>query len=228
MAVISGVLGSIAHNVASLLDSPSMAAIIAKLGGAQGLTDAFLAAEMGMIGTVAAAYGIVAVSRLRAEEAAGHAELLLAGVPGRRRLAASHAVIALAGVAGLLLVVGVAAGVGHAVAIGDPSQVTRVAAAGCARIPAAWVVVGLVMLVWGAWPRATSAVWALYVAFLLVGELGAVWGLPQAVIDLSPFAHSPLLPGNDVGLTGLGWLSALALVLVVAGIGAFRRRDLTP
>ena len=84
-----------------------------------------------------------------------------------------------------------------------------VAAAACARIPAAWVVVGMVMVVWG-------------------GELGPVWGLPRAVIDLSPFAHSPLLPGTDVDLASLGWLTALAAVLVASGISAFRRRDVTP
>ena len=138
LVVLSAVLGSIANNVASLLDSPNLAAIIAQLGGAQGLTDAFLAAETGVIGVIAAAYGIVAATRLRAEESGGHVEVLLAGVPGRRRVAGSHAVIALGGVAGLLLAAGVAAGVGHGLAIGDPGQVVRVAAAACARIPAAW------------------------------------------------------------------------------------------
>ncbi|MBC7550860.1 MAG: hypothetical protein H7269_08190 [Cellulomonas sp.] len=52
--------------------------------------------------------------------------------------------------------------------------------------------------------------------------------MPRAVIDLSPFAHSPRLPGTDFGLASLGWLTALAAVLVASGIGAFRRRDVTP
>ena len=45
-----------------------MAKIIQQLGGEQGLTDAFLAAELGLVGTIIAAYGISAVARLRTEE----------------------------------------------------------------------------------------------------------------------------------------------------------------
>ena len=52
------VLGSIAHSVSGFLDSPSVTKILEQLGGAQGLTDAFLAAEMGLIGAIVSAYGI--------------------------------------------------------------------------------------------------------------------------------------------------------------------------
>lgn len=228
LAALGGVLGSVAHNVAGLLDSAGMAAILEQLGGKQGLTDAFLAAEMGLLGTIVAAYGISAAGRLRGQETAGHAEALLATAAGRNRSAAGVWLVALAGVAWLLLVAGVAVGVGHALATGDASQVVRVAIAGAARIPGAWVLVGLVVATWGLWPRGASAVWGAYVAFIVVGEFGTLWGVPQVLMDVSPFVHSPILPGPAPDLSGLFWLTALSALLIAAGTAAFRRRDLAP
>ncbi len=83
MARLGTVLGTIVHTVVDLLNSPGRQAIIQALGGEQGLTDAFLAAELGLFGTIVAAYGIVAVSRLRSEESAGQAEALLSTSVGR-------------------------------------------------------------------------------------------------------------------------------------------------
>jgi len=228
LMVLGGVLGSLAHNVAGLLDSPGLAAIIEQLGGKQGLTDAFLAAEMGLVGTIVAAYGIAAAGRLRAEETAGHAEIMLSTAARRGRVSAAHWLVALAGVAWLLLVAGFAAGAGHALATGDLSQIGRITIAAAARVPSAWVLVGLVVLTWGVWPRATAAVWGAYIAFVVIGEFGQLWGIPQVIIDLSPFVHSPLLPGPDPHVAGLLWLTALSAALIAAGTTAFRRRDLAP
>ena len=71
-----------------------------------------------------------------------------------------------------MLVAGVATGVGHALALGDSSQVIPITVAALTRIPAAWVLVGLVVAVWGIWPRATAMVWLTLVAgvFLAIGS----------------------------------------------------------
>jgi ABC-2 type transport system permease protein len=225
-ALMAVMMGSIAHNVAGLLDSPGMAKIIKQLGGEQGLTDAFLAAELGLVGTIIAAYGISAVTRLGTEESAGHAEAVLAAATPRIRWVASHWLIALAGVAWLMLVAGLATGLGHAIAVGDSSQVLRITVAALTRIPAAWVLVGLVVAVWGVWPHATAAVWGAFAAFIVVGEFGQLWGVPLWLMDFSPFAHSPVLPGPDPELSGVVWLTVIASALLAGGTAAFRHRDL--
>jgi ABC-2 type transport system permease protein len=65
---------------------------------------------------------------------------------------------------------------------------------------------------------------ALSVCFFL-GQLGALFQLPQAVLDLSPFTHIPQVPGADVRWTPLVILTLLAAALIVVGLAAFRRRD---
>ena len=181
---------------------------------------------LGLVSTIIAAYGISAVGRLHTEEAAGHAESVLATATPRIGWAASHWLIALAGVAWLMLVAGLAAGVGHAIAIGDPSQVLHITVAALARIPAAWVLVSLVVAVWGLWPYATGVVWGAYAAFIVVGEFGQLWGVPPWVMDFSPFTHSPVLPGPDAQLWGMLWLTVIAGAFLAGGSAAFRHRDL--
>jgi ABC-2 type transport system permease protein len=226
LAATALMMGSIAHNVAGLLDSPGMAKIIQQLGGEQGLTDAFLAAELGLVSTIITAYGISAVTRLRTEESAGHAEAVLATATPRIGWAASHWLLAVAGVAWLQLVAGVATGLGHGLAVGDSSQVLRITVASLTRIPAAWVMVGLVVAIWGLWPHATALGWGAYVAFIVVGEFGHLWGVPQWVMDFSPFTHSPVLPGPDAKLAWMVWLTMIAGGFLAAGTAAFRHRDL--
>ena len=55
---------------------------------------------------------------------------------------------------------------------------------------------------------------------------GQLWGVPPWVMDVSPFAHSPVLPGPAAELSGMGWLTLVAGVFLAIGSAAFRRRDL--
>ncbi len=219
------VLGSVADSVGGFLDSPDMAELLAKLGGEQGLIDMFLAAELGIIGSMMAAYGIVATRWLSTEEESGRAEMVLAAGTSRRQWAGAHTLLALLGVAVLMVLVGLAIGLGHALSVGDPEQVLRVGWAAMARIPAAWVMVGIAVALWGWRPRLAWVAWLLFVAFLVVGEFGVLWDLPAFVRNLSPFAHSPILPGPDPSYLSLPVLLLVAVGLVALGIGRFHRRD---
>jgi ABC-2 type transport system permease protein len=60
----------------------------------------------------------------------------------------------------------------------------------------------------------------------VLGQLGSVLNLPQWMTDLSPFTHSPKLPGGELSATPLIMLTAIAAILLVAGLSAFRRRDI--
>ncbi|WP_149256761.1 hypothetical protein [Actinomadura sp. K4S16] len=60
---------------------------------------------------------------------------------------------------------------------------------------------------------------------LFLGQFGALVGMSQRVLDLSPFTHIPKLPGGDASASPLVWLLTLTAALVVIGLAAFRRRD---
>ena len=224
-AVIGVVFGGLASNVGSFVTSPQARDFITKLGGEQGLRDAFLATELGMAGVMAAVYGVQATLRLRTEESALRTEPLLATAVGRTKWAWSHLVVALAGSASLLVIVGVTAGLVGARQVGDGGLFGRVLVAALVQIPAAWLVIGIVVAVFGLVPRWVVLGWAALAGFVLLGEFGALFNLSRAVMDVSPFAHVPRLPGGAFAVAPLLWLTVIAAGLVGVGLAGFRRRD---
>ena len=224
--VFGVVIGSLAGNVGELLSSPNAQDLIKLLGGRQALTEAFLAAEISVMGVLAAAYGVSSANHLRSEEATGHTEALLGTATTRIRWASSHFGFALAGVAVLLLLAGVSIGVGAAVAVNDPALVGRSTVAALAQIPAAWVVTGIALAVFGWSPRLAGLTWGILLAFVALGEFGVLWNAPEWLMDLSPFRHSPLLPVGAAGVTGLAGLIVAAAALAALGYAGWRRRDL--
>ena len=223
--VLGVVVGGMASNAGDFLKSPQAQELITKLGGVSGLRDAFLAVELAFAGVFAAVFGVQATMRLRSEESALRAEPLLATSVGRTAWAWSHLTIALAGAAALLLAVGVSAGLASAVQVGDRGQFERIVVAALVQIPAVWVVIGIVVAAFGLVPRLVVLGWVALVGFLLLGELGPLFDLSQAVMDISPFTHVPRLPGGAFSAAPLLWLTVAAAGLIAVGLVGFRRRD---
>ncbi|MFJ7335401.1 ABC transporter permease [Streptomyces sp. NPDC101116] len=195
--------------------------IVERMGGRSGLTDAFLASTIGMLGLVATLYIVASVLRLHGEETSGRAEPLLANAVGRFRWAAGHLVIAFGGSALIMLL----AGAGFAVGYGR--QTGPVLGACLTQLPAVWVVGGVAVLLYGVLPRVALAAWGVAGAVLLVGWVGPALDVPQAVLDVSPFGHLPKLPGGSMEWGPVVALTGLAVVLVAGGLAGLRRRDVT-
>jgi polyether ionophore transport system permease protein len=223
--VLGLVLGNIASTVGDFLTSPQARDMIARLGGAKGMTDAYLAAILGIIGVVVSAYGIQAAMRLRSEETSLRAEPLLATGITRTQWVLSHTVVALAGTTALLVVAGLSAGLAYGARVNDLGQTGRVLGGALVQVPAAWVLTGIVVLAFGYAPRLVAVGWAALTVCVLLGELGPLLRLNHWVMDVSPYAHVPRLPGTDLRWTPLVILTALSLALVTAGLASFGRRD---
>ena len=84
-----------------------------------------------------------------------------------------------------------------------------------------------VVVVFALLPRwAAGASWLLLAAAILLSPVfGTSLGLPQAVLDISPFAYQKA-PSLDVSVVAVAALLAVAVALLTAGLAAFRRRDL--
>ncbi|WP_084962873.1 ABC transporter permease [Thermoactinospora rubra] len=227
-AVVGAMLGALATSVGDVVDdNPQLAAILERMGGAGALVDTFLAAEIGILGLVAGGFAVQSALRLQAEEVALRAEPVLAGAVSRREWALSHLVMALGGTAAVLTAGGLAAGSAHGARTGEMAeQVIRLLGAAWVQVPAAWVLAGIAMLLFGLLPRYTALAWAALAAFALLGQLGELLQLDDWIRSLSPFAHLPQVPAQDVSAAPLLWLTAVTVALALVGIAAFQRRDL--
>ncbi|MEU8852881.1 ABC transporter permease [Streptomyces sp. NPDC048564] len=216
------VYGGLTDGVADLVgDNDNAREIFQRMGGQSGITDAFLASMVGMLGLIAALYVVASVLRLHGEETSMRAEPILANAVGRLRWAAGHLVIAFAGSALIMLL----AGLGFAVGYGK--QLGPILGACLVQLPAVWVVGGLAVLLYGLLPRAAMAAWGVAGAILLIGWVGPALDVPQAVLDLSPFGHLPKLPGGGMEWGPVLAVTGLAVVLVAGGLAGLRRRDMT-
>ncbi|GIH95684.1 ABC transporter permease [Planobispora siamensis] len=196
-------------------------------GGGAPLVNTLYAAMMNVFGVLAAGFVVQALLRLRSEEAGGHAEAVLATAVGRVRWVIAHLACAAGGAAALLVAAGAGMGLADA-AVGGGTGVGPLVGAGLAQLPAALALAGFVVLVYGTLPRLTVPLaWAGLVASIAFGLLGDVFGLPQAVRDLSPFSHVPALPAAEMTAGPLVALAAVAAALAAAGLALFRRRDLS-
>ncbi|MEU3983906.1 ABC transporter permease [Streptomyces sp. NPDC026672] len=215
------VYGGLTDGVTDLVgDNRQARDVFERMGGHAALTDAFLASMTGLMGLVAALYVVASVLRPYGEETSGRAEPLLAGAVGRLRWAAGHLVIAFGGAALLMVLtaLGLAAGYGK--------DTGPILAACLVQVPAVWTIGGVAVLLHGAVPRAATASWAVAGAVLLIGWVGPALNAPRAVLNLSPFAHLPKLPGAAMSWPPVLTLTALSAALVTTGLIALRRRDL--
>ncbi|MFG2125030.1 ABC transporter permease [Streptomyces sp. NPDC048710] len=216
------VYGGLTDGAADLVrDNERARQIFERMGGQSGLTDAFLASMVGMLGLIAALYVVGSVLRLHGEETSGRAEPVLACAVGRLRWAASHLTIAFAGSALIMLLAGLGFAVGYGKEIGP------VLGACLVQLPAVWVIGALTLLLYGLAPRLAPAAWGIAVATLLIGWVGPALNAPRIVLDLSPFGHLPKLPGGGMEWEPVLVLTGLAVALVGAGLAGLRRRDLT-
>ncbi|MFE0521234.1 ABC transporter permease [Streptomyces sp. NPDC058954] len=220
--VVGVVYGGLTDGVADIVgDNENARRIFERMGGQSALTNAFLAAMVGMMGLVAALYIVGSVLRLYGEETSGRAEPVLANPVGRLRWATGHLVIAFGGSVLLMLVTGLGFVVGYGKEAGP------ILGACLVQLPAVWVIGGLAVLLYGVLPRAATAAWGVAGAVLLIGWVGPALDAPRAVLDLSPFGHLPKLPGGGMEWGPVLVLLALAVALVATGLTGLRRRDLT-
>lgn len=224
---VGAIYGSVAQAVGQMVDdNPALAQIISKIGGADAMVDAFFATITQLLGLISSIYLVQAVLRLRSEETSFRAEPILATPVSRWGWVASHAVFALVGGALVLASAGLGLGLVYGLQVDDLGTVLpRMLGAALVQLPAAWVIAGVALVLFGVFPQFTGVSWAVVSVSLVLTLLGPALQLDQWVVDLSPFTHVPRYP--DITFGPLAWLTGVAVVLLVAGFAGFRRRDLT-
>jgi ABC-2 type transport system permease protein len=229
-AVIGGVFAGAAKSAANLFEgSAQLRDLFERLGGRAEAGDVFLAGIMSILGLIAGAYAVQATLRLRVEEQALRAEPVLATSVSRTQWAASHLAFSLVGPATAMAAAGLTAGLTYGISNHDLGhELPRVLAGAMVQLPAAWMLVGITLALYGLMPRLAQGGWVAWVVFLSIWTLGAFGQLSQRLLNLSPFTHIPKLPGAELTAAPLIWLGTVAATLVSAGLIGFRHRDIGP
>jgi ABC-2 type transport system permease protein len=228
-SVVGSSFGVVGESVDDLVDNnQQLAEMLATLVPGGSLTDTFFAFVLSLVGVAVSGFVVQATLRMRSEEASGRLEPVLATATARLRWMASHLVIAVVGSLALLTVTGASVGAAYVGASGEEAaEVLRIVAAALVQTPAALVLGGLVTAAFAFVPRWASAIgWSSVGFAFVIGQLGGGLGLPQLVIDLSPFTHVPAIPAAEFELLPIAVLTTLAIALHAVGMIGFRRRDL--
>jgi ABC-2 type transport system permease protein len=217
--------GSILGQAEDMLkDIDQIQEALERIGGSS-TAESFASMVMVVITVVAAVYAVMAALRPRAEETAGRAEPLLATGLSRGRWAGSHLAVAAGGGTLVLLLAGLGFGIAGAASTGDGVLVPKLAGAALAYAPALWVTVGVAVVLFGWFPRASAVAWAVPVYAFVVGYLGQILRFPDWMNNLSPFGHVPRLPAAELEWTPLLVLTLVAAALVWLGLAGLGRRD---
>jgi ABC-2 type transport system permease protein len=228
-AVIGAVFGLVVKTGADqLAASAELGAFFQQIGGSQSVAAGFFTLLfMIMGGEVLAVYAILAALRLREEENAQHAELVLAGAVGRLRWALSHWLFAALGPFAILLALGLCTGLTYGLSGGDVAgELPRMVGAALAYTPAIWVLAGVTVALLGWLPRLSGLSWIALIVCVIIDLGGEFQFVSQAVLNLSPFTHVPrLLAGQP--LSAPWWaLLVVATLLGAFGLAGIRRRDI--
>lgn len=220
------VFGAIANDVDAMArDNPQFADIFAQMGQGS-LTDSYLATSMAMLGLMAGGFGIAAMLAPSNEERSGRLELVLSRRVGRMRWIASHLLVAALGTIALMVSSGVGVGVAYARVTGDAGQILRLVRAALVTVPAAFVFIGIVVVVFGFLPRAIMLAWVPLAVTAIVVFFGELLELPDWALHLSPFEFLPAVPAESLQAWPLVWLSVIGLAGVAVGLWGFTRRDI--
>lgn len=195
--------------------------------------DIFLEMIVITLGMVSVFYSALATLQLRSEEVAGHAELVLSTPVGRMRWVASHLICTLVGTVIILAAGGFFLGLVRWLSSGDIAACQHVFAGTLLHAPAAWVLIGAALLLFGIVPRFVGAMtWVVVVYVQLIGEvLGPILLGPAyrySVINaLQPFYWVPrITSGGAFSATPELLLTGLSLLLITAGLLTFQRRNM--
>jgi ABC-2 type transport system permease protein len=225
LAVLGAVYGSVGRDVERMFaDNPDLERFIALQGGAS-VVDSYVSYTLLLGAMMAGGFAIAAVLRLRTEEAAGRAELVLSAPVARWRWMGAFLAVSIAGSAVVLLASGLGTGAGLAASMGRSSELARSAGASLSLLPAVAVLAVVAALVVAALPRFAALAWGPLVFVVLVGLFADVFELPAWVRSLSPMEHVSGPPATGPHVVAMVVLAASALagsVLAMAGLG---RRD---
>jgi ABC-2 type transport system permease protein len=210
-----------------LRDNPVFASLAASAGFARlASVQGYAASLFALLAVPVGAYAAGRVAAMAADESASRLTLLLSRPVGRMRWAAWEAGVVAVGTGLVATVAGVATWAG-ATWVGAGLGLGEALRGALSVVPVALLCLGAALLALGLLPSAVLAVGVLPAAggFLLL-VFADSFGWPAWIRGVSPFAHLAAVPAEPMDVGGAVGMLLVAVVLGVAGIAGYGRRDL--
>jgi len=169
---------------------------------------------------------LIFMLRIRAEEKQGRLENIYAMKISRTKVFTNYLVVALIGSIVLAFLFGATLWVASAASMDDPIAFTTMISAVLSFVPAIWVMVGGATLLIGFLPKFSNLIWAFLGAFFFVIYIGRLLGMPEWLIEATPFGAVPQIPVEDFNIIPLLILTAIAAVMIAVSYIGYRRRDI--
>ena len=227
VGALSTSLASVVEEVAS--DNPAVQAILQRLAAEGSMDQGLIVTFFVMVGVLAACFGVQTVQRARQEETHGTAEPTLGTPVNRARWLGAFLVVA---ITGIVLIIGAAvatAAIALTATGGDSSLIADAVVVGAGQGLAAAVFTAVTAIVFTLAPRLTIGLgWSVVLVAACLALFGAIFGIDDDIVALSPFAAVPVPHGDGVDANGVVWLVAAALIGAAASLTLMRRRELAP
>ncbi len=221
-------IGSVAKSAGQSLEgSGTFTKVLTRLGGRGGGSVAYLGVGFLIAATLVACVAASQMSATRSEEAEGRLDHLLVRPVSRWAWLGGRIAVA----AGSVLVLGVASAVFTwvtAAPSGVPVGLAALMQAGLNIVPPALFVLGVGVLTFGVWPRATSFVlYGLITWSLMIVIIGDIVAANHWILDTSVFHQMATAPAVSPDWTSGAVLVALGAAAAACGAIVFARRDLS-
>lgn len=219
--------GSFGQDVQDLADDNEAIRDVIASAGAADLVDSYFAYVCVLLALLSTGFAIQSALRLRTEESAGRAEVILASAVGRLHWYLAHVMVAVSGTFAMLTVAGLGVGITHAFRTRDVDNVWQLLGAQLSQTPAVLVLCGVAFATFGLAPRLAGVAWAALGLCVILGMFGQLLDLPSWTNNISPYAHVPQMPVANFNLLPLLMLSIVAVSMAATGGAGYRHRDAT-
>ncbi|MFN0200112.1 MAG: ABC transporter permease [Bacteroidia bacterium] len=206
--------------------NPEIKAFLLKMGNTN-MGDLMFTLVMAMLSQVLAAYAIMSSGKMQVEEIENRSDIVLSLAVSRTRWAMNHLLVILAGIFIVLFTMGTITGFCYGLTIDAVGEQTfRILGATLAFLPALCVIAAFAFLIFAISPQRFYISWIFLVFLVLLGFLQELVPDAKELGKLSPFTHVPQVLVGGKEWINLLWLSLTALILAIAGIFYYRKRDI--
>lgn len=182
----------------------------------------FIFSMIAIVAAVLAIYPMQTILKMRCEEKDGPLESVLSTPVRRMSMLFSYVILSILGSLWLLVLFSASTAMAAQATLDELLEYLKAA---MQHGSAMFALIGLVVLLYAAWPRmARSLAWLLVMLAIMVGPLlGPMLNLPERLMNASPFSHIALLP-DETTVMAVVLLAGIGTVLTGVGAAAFKQR----